>query len=187
MRVEDLFKFIDRALNLTGLSFITVLIASFALVLSITLLALHMASRERTNEKPVESDQRTSTSSLLYICASLLMALGLLRSLIHRYIDLVLIMGISLYVVILTLTCIWFKGSRTFPFLFSFFTSSLLFALFFSSKVMLNGVEAAETTVDTLQIYHEGRFQFSRHASWYDLAPVDAIVKVSLLLSLIHI
>lgn len=181
MYVEDLFKLIDEVLNLTRLSLIIILIVFFACVFSITLFTMYMAARERANKGLIEGGQRTRIFSLLYICVSPLMTLGLIRSLSDHDIDLLLVVSISLYIVILTLTCIWFKGFLTFPFVLSFFTSSLLFAFFFSSKVMLNGIEAAETTVDTLQIYHEGHFQFSRHASWYDLAPIDAIMKVFLL------
>jgi hypothetical protein len=103
-------------------------------------------------------------------------------------VDTVLILGLVIYIFTLVFTVILtptlLKRSRRFILTLLFMVSTFLYVFFFSSKVLLNGVEAAETTVDTLQIYYEGHWIFSRHASWYDMAPVDAIVKVFLLLVL---
>ena len=142
----------------------------------------YIARRKQAGgEAAVKNNGRFGLLSALYACTVLFTAFGLVQSLIEHCIDSSLVIALSIYIGILMLTCIWFNGPETFPFLFLFFASSLFFALFFSSKVMLNGVDAAETTVDTLQIYCEGYFRFSRHAGWYDLAPIDAIMKVFLL------
>ncbi|MCR8487096.1 MAG: hypothetical protein NDP22_01620 [Crenarchaeota archaeon] len=50
-----------------------------------------------------------------------------------------------------------------------------------SAKWLIRGVDAEETSADTLNIYYNGGFQYSMHAGWYDLAPVDSILKVMLL------
>jgi hypothetical protein len=123
--------------------------------------------------------------SAIYLLIVILMIAGMSFSIYLYTIDLLLILGLVAYISILVITIILtFTSSEIssrFSFIFLFVLSTFLYAFFFSSKVLLNGVEAAETTVDTLQIYYEGRWVFSRHAGWYDLAPVDAIVKVFLL------
>ncbi|MEM4004806.1 MAG: hypothetical protein QXM43_04130 [Desulfurococcaceae archaeon] len=50
-----------------------------------------------------------------------------------------------------------------------------------SARWLIRGVDAEETSADTLNIYYNGNFQYSMHAGWYDLAPVDSIIKVILL------
>ncbi len=50
-----------------------------------------------------------------------------------------------------------------------------------SGRWLIRGVDAEETSADTLSIFYAGNFQYSRHAGWYDLAPVDSLIKVMLL------
>jgi len=182
MRVEDIFEFIDNVLGLKRLSNIIVLLTSSILVFSASLYILCMATRRQVGiEHAVEDNRRFKLFIALYACTVLLMVFGLVQSLIEYYISSSLIIALIIYIDILMLTYIWFNGTKEFPFLFLFFTSSLLFTHFFSSKAVLNGVDSTETMADTLQIYYEGSFRFSRHAGWYDWAPVDAIMKIFLL------
>jgi len=50
-----------------------------------------------------------------------------------------------------------------------------------SARWLIRGVDAEETSSDTLNIYYNSYFRYSMHAGWYDLAPVDSIIKVILL------
>jgi hypothetical protein len=188
MHVEDLFRFIDKILGLNRISNIAVLIVSAIVVFSLTLLILHKIRREYSNnikQNTFSYRDATPIVSAMYLWATILMIIGISSSVYWYKVDIVLILGLTIYVCSLIFTIIFshalFKGSRHYPLTLLFTVSTFLYALFFSSKVLLNGVEASETTVDTLQIYYEGYWRFSRHASWYDLAPVDAIIKVFLL------
>lgn len=182
MHVEDLFRLIDNVLGLSKLSNVTVLLISSVLVFTATLSVLHMAIRRHANENTSgKANVGIKSFSMAYICVILLMASGLACSLDEHNVNMLLVLSLSIYVLVLMWTCFCFRGQRKFLFFLLFYISVLLFASFFSGKVLLNGVEAAETTVDTLQIYAQGCFQFSRHAGWYDLAPVDAIMKTSML------
>jgi low temperature requirement protein LtrA len=82
-----------------------ILMLSFIIVLSMMLFALYMiATRERASEGLTRESGGTKIFPLLYADISSLMALGLACSLKDRYIDLLLVVSISLYVVALTLT-----------------------------------------------------------------------------------
>lgn len=59
--------------------------------------------------------------------------------------------------------------------------STIIIIFLVSGRWLIRGVDAEETSADTLNIYYNGNFQYSRHAGWYDLAPVDSIIKVFLL------
>jgi len=50
----------------------------------------------------------------------------------------------------------------------------------FTTKYIANGVEEHEVTSDMINIYLNGYFRWSIHGSHYDLAPLDAILKVML-------
>jgi hypothetical protein len=191
MYVEDLFRFIDRILGLDGIPNIIMLVVSASIIFFLTLLILHKIKHEYFNYiKQNTSLYRHDVFVVLtmYLWAVLLMIAGVNSSVYWYKIDTVLILGLVIYIYSLVFTVILtptlLKRSRRFILTLLFMVSTFLYVFFFSSKVLLNGVEATETTVDTLQIYYEGHWIFSRHASWYDMAPVDAIVKVFLLLVL---
>ncbi|MEM4847580.1 MAG: hypothetical protein QW794_07480, partial [Thermosphaera sp.] len=50
--------------------------------------------------------------------------------------------------------------------------STIIIIFLVSGRWLIRGVDAEETSADTLNIYYNGNFQYSRHAGWYDLAPV---------------
>jgi hypothetical protein len=57
---------------------------------------------------------------------------------------------------------------------------AILTIFLFGSRHIINGVEEHETTSDMINIVFNGYFRWSIHASHYDLAPLDAILKVML-------
>ncbi len=59
--------------------------------------------------------------------------------------------------------------------------SAVTIVFLVSARWLIRGVDAEETSSDTLNIYYNGYFRYSMHAGWYDLAPVDSIIKVILL------
>ena len=188
MYVEDLFKFIDKILGLNRIPNIAVLVVSAIVVFFLTLLVLRKIRREYFNSIKQNTflyRYAASIISVMYLWAVILMITGMSSSVYWHTVDIVLILGLVTYVCTLVFTIILspalLKRSRHLSFTLLFMVSTFLYVLFFSSKVLLNGVEAAETTVDTLQIYYEGCWRFSRHAGWYDIEPVDAVVKMFLL------
>ncbi|MEM3806027.1 MAG: hypothetical protein QXV08_08230 [Desulfurococcus sp.] len=59
--------------------------------------------------------------------------------------------------------------------------SAITIIFIVSARWIIRGVDAEETSSDTLNIYYNSYFRYSMHAGWYDLAPVDSIIKVILL------
>ena len=190
MYVEDLFRLIDRILGLGGIPSIAVLVVSASIVFFLTLSILRKIGHIYFDyvRKNTFLFRHSIIILAMYLWTILLMIAGISSSVYWYKVDTVLILGLVIYVYTLVFTVIstptLLKRSRHFILTLLFMVSTFLYVFFFSSKVLLNGVEAAETTVDTIQIYYENRWIFSRHASYYDLAPVDAIVKVFLLLVL---
>jgi len=58
------------------------------------------------------------------------------------------------------------------------FTVIIPFA--FTAKLIANGIDEGEVTSDMINIYLNGYFRWSIHGNHYDLAPLDAILKVML-------
>ena len=57
---------------------------------------------------------------------------------------------------------------------------AVLIVFLFGSRHLINGVHEEETTSDIINILINGHFRWSVHGSHYDLAPLDAILKVML-------
>ncbi len=62
-----------------------------------------------------------------------------------------------------------------------FHALSMAFIVTLAGHMIYYGADSQETTADTLQIFINGHFTHSMHAPWYNLAPVDAILKVMML------
>ncbi|MEM1510434.1 MAG: hypothetical protein QW096_11280 [Thermofilaceae archaeon] len=177
LNVEKLFNFIDNVFCLSEIPNIIVLVFSTLIVFILSLFILYMAINKQINSRREKLRTATNKWLTLYTLSSLIMIIGFIYSFHELTINVLLVLGILMQVFTLILTGVKFEGFPRFSLLFMFYLSSILLMVFFSSKVLINGVDAAETTTDALQIYFEGHFRFSRHAGWYDLAPVDAIMK----------
>jgi len=83
------------------------------------------------------------------------------------------------------LACSWqnFEGKRNLEFVKKFLMhfNAIVIIFVLTAKWLIRGIDAEETSADTLNIFFNGRFEYSLHAGWYDLAPVDSIIKVILL------
>ena len=83
------------------------------------------------------------------------------------------------------LACSWqyFNGKRNLEFVKKFLMhfNAIVIIFILAAKWLIRGVDAEETSADTLNIFFNGHFEYSMHAGWYDLAPVDSIIKVALL------
>jgi len=188
MRVEELFKFIDKLFRLDRVPNTVILLLSTTLMFLLSLLILYRIRQQTNGVKLGKSGKSFNalTRSVIYahVCIALSTIIGMSHSIYRYSISPLLVLSFVTYIAYLVSTLIIhqvFPQEERKKLLLLFFITSLLYTFFFSSKVLLNGIEASETTVDTLQIFHDGYWRFSRHAGWYDLAPVDAIVKVFLL------
>jgi len=183
MRVEEIFRVLDLVLRLDKMSNLAVLILSAVSIYIFSLfLLLLITNADKYNNisggKNNEGSRHYILSSILLMASLLMMFYGLIGSIGSLVITNVLVLGLSMYV--LTLIYMFlkpFNGKQNSLMLLLFYINTILFATVFASKVLINGIDAAETTTDVLQIWFEKHFYFSRHAGWYDLAPIDAILK----------
>jgi hypothetical protein len=83
------------------------------------------------------------------------------------------------------LACSWqyFGSGRKIERVKEFLThfNAILIIFILSAKWLMRGLDAEESSADTLNIFFNGHFEYSMHARWYDLAPVDSLIKVVLL------
>ncbi len=56
--------------------------------------------------------------------------------------------------------------------------ASMIFIFALSGRMINNGIDAQETTVDTYNIFVNGFYPYSLHNPIYNLAPIDSILKV---------
>jgi len=180
MSVEELFRAIDSVLRIGNIPNLTVLILSAVFVFALSLpLLLTIIERKEVHSRRDEEGERYYIYFLIPLIVSFfLMLYGLIESISSLTITNVLVLGLSVY--ILSLIYIFLKSTSKKPsslILLFFYIDTVLFATTFSSKALINGIDATETTTDVLQIWYAKHFYFSRHAGWYDLAPIDAILK----------
>jgi hypothetical protein len=108
---------------------------------------------------------------------------GFVISFYEFTVNILFILGLIMFIVSINLHLIYiliFKKTLLYErlLILLFWNLLCLILFFYSAKPLLNGVDATETTADTLQIFIVGHWAFSRHAGWYDFAPVDSIIKV---------
>jgi len=184
MRVEEVFRVIDSVLKLDNVSNLVILVSSATLIFMFSLLLLttircnNVNNRKNDRKNGEENNHHYTSTSILLVISFLLMFYGLIESISSFTITNVLVLGLVIYV--LTLVYMFLKpinGKQIPLILWLFYMNTFLFVTVFSSKVLINGVDATETTTDVLQIWFEKHIYFSRHAGWYDLAPIDAVLK----------
>jgi len=180
MRVEEVFRIIDSVLKLNSVSNLIVLASSATLIFmfSLLLLTIIRSNNVSNRENSRKNGHNYISASILLAISFLLMFYGLIESISNYTITNMLVLGLVTYV--LTLVYMFLKpinSEPVFPILLLFYINTFLFTTIFASKVLINGIDAAETTTDVLQIWFEKHFYFSRHAGWYDFAPIDAVLK----------
>jgi len=174
---------IDRALNMQGLPLTIYLIFVFGATF---ILALILSSATRINRHRNRSHSFRSSSSSVAIAIMLinmillLVGIGLSVNAFH-YSSLAVFsmfaIPISFYVLAMTKTSNNKSNAqlRTLALILAILTIFV-----FGSRHLINGVEEHETTSDMINIAINGYFRWSIHGSHYDLAPLDAILKVVL-------
>jgi len=183
MRVEELFRMVDSIIGLNEISNLIVIPVSAILVFVLSLgLFLSINKHNKVQQKENLRVKDYYLILLLLTTSLAFLLYGLIESISQLTITNVLIVGFLIYIA--TLTYIFLVSSinkQSFSILFLFYLSTLLFVTPFSSKPLINGVDTIEATTDVLQIWYDKHFSFSRHAGWYDFAPVNAITKNFLL------
>jgi hypothetical protein len=131
------------------------------------------------------SDNRYKRKLCLLVCPLLLFSVGVsifafistyLSS--HFYSHYIVLGLITQLFCSFILACSWqyFKSEHNLEFIKKFLThfNAIVIIFLLAAKWLIRGVDAEETSADTLNISFNGHFEYSLHAGWYDLAPVDS-------------
>ncbi len=181
--LENFLYRLDIIVGLNQISSIYWLILVLISFLTLTLLCLN----SRIYGKSSINIQRHKLYLLIYLLA-LLSAGFTLVSFVYSYatsyfysIHVVLSLIIQLLVLYMLANTLQLStySQRLVRFTVHFNAITIIFIL--AAKYLIRGLDAQETVADTINIFFNGRFAFSMHAEWYDLAPVDSLIKVALL------
>jgi len=185
--LESLLRSIDSALGLANLPAILWLLYVMAFFLIFTIIAEFL-------KKPNSLPHRVSKKQLS--CLLVLFSLGfsscfsllafIVSYLRGYYYSFNVVLGLIAQLIFsLTLSMFWNasthdkKVESVKRFIVHLSAVTIIFLV--SARWLIRGVDAEETSSDTLNIYYNSYFRYSMHAGWYDLAPVDSIIKVILL------
>lgn len=178
--LDRILRPIDEALNIQGLPLIIYLILVFGATLILTLILSSITSVNKHRSRGFWSFLSNTTIAIVLInIVLLLVGISLSVNAFH-YSSLavfsMLIIPSSLYALAVTKTNNNKNtGLRTLALILAILTIFV-----FGSRDLIYGVEEQETTSDMINIVINGYFRWSIHGSHYDLAPLDAILKVML-------
>jgi len=176
--INELLSKPSSALGLSRLSITIYLFLVFIIYLAITIIFILL----QTFNKCVKNNQAKSNFShnfilVILIINILLILIGLASSLGLFYYSLVLVLAVLIIPITTYLISLINNDSKV-EFLSIIFAILVIFI--FASRDLVTGIAEQETTSDAINIYLNGYFRWSIHASWYDLAPLDAILNVIL-------
>jgi len=176
--IDRVLSAVSNTLYIQKLSVLTYLILVFIALLGFTISLLTPASLRR-NRKTRLNPNLLIYSIVLTNTSLLLVGISTSIGLFHYSLPALL----STFIIPLTFYALasietdWnkHKGLRLLTLVLA-----VLVIFLFGSKHLINGIEEQETTSDMINILINGHFRWSIHGSHYDLAPLDAILKVVL-------
>jgi len=180
--LDKLLREVDVWLGFRGLPLITYLFLGFVFNLALTLALLAVGVKGKSTPSPSSRSSarvfRVRAATALTYLNVILLVVGAITSAWTFHYSGVLIVAIVVVPVVVYLA-LSTGGSP--PQLSRGLLVLATLALFtFAAKHLVNGIEEHEVTSDVISIYLNGYFRWSIHGSHYDLAPLDAILKVTL-------
>jgi len=182
--IDELLRGVNDWLGLQKLSLLTYLILVFMLNLTLTLIFLALSIKSGNASNPSSKDgarafrvPAPAIVALIFLNGLLLVA-GFIASAWTFHFSALLIAAIVLAPVVAYLAL--FTGGAPPRLSRGLLILAVLVLFAFAARHIVNGIEEHETTSDMINIYLNGYFRWSIHGSHYDLAPLDAILKVML-------
>jgi hypothetical protein len=178
--LDKILRLIDRALHIQGFPLTIYLILVFGVTFILTLISSSITFVNRRRGRSFWFPSSNSTLAIVLVNIVLLLA-GISLSVGTFHYSLLAVFSmlttpISFYILVARKTNNNENtGLRTLALVLAILTIFV-----FGSRHIINGVEEDETTSDMINIVINGYFRWSIHASHYDLAPLDAILKVML-------
>ena len=182
--MDELLREVNDWLGLQKLSLLTYLILVFMVNLTLTLIFLAISIKIRNASNPKSKDSarafRVPAPAIIALISlnALLLVAGVITSAWTFHFSALLIAAIVLAPVVAYLAL--FTGGTPPRLSRGLLMLAALVLFIFAARHVVNGVEEGETTSDMINIYLNGYFRWSIHSSHYDLAPLDAMLKVML-------
>jgi hypothetical protein len=178
MFLDKILSPIDKVLGTQRLSLTTYLILVFGITLILALVLLGISSVNRNRK----FRSLPGNAILVIILLSIfLLLIGVSSSVgaFHYSLPTLLFMlmiPISFYILVMTKT----DNNKSVKLQILALILTVLTVFLFGSRHFINGIEERENTSDMINIIINGYFKWSVHGPHYDLAPLDAILKVML-------
>jgi len=168
----------DRALGLSHLPILVYLAFVFTIILIASAL-LYLASRARMfNLGEREGGFLFKVVMFIVLSNIILLLVGVITSLESFHYSSAMILAILLVPVAVYLAVL--AGGRVSGINMVLLVMVVVVVFVFGSRHIVTGIEEGETTSDMINIYLNGYFRWSIHGDHYDLAPLDAVLKVML-------
>jgi len=179
MFIDKLLRGLDEALGVSSIPIIEYLMLVFVTVLIVTVLVLVISVKVSRGSGYARSSKSPYYVVLGAVMASIFLLLtGVLFSLNTFHYSPILIASILVTPLVVYLVLIAGVNASGIKMVLLVLATIVIFV--FWSRYLVTGIEEHETTSDMINIYVNGYFRWSIHAVHYDLAPLDAILKVML-------
>lgn len=187
MYLENLIKQLSDLLGLGQIPLTSFLIYSALFFFCLTLYLFVGGSKRFVHQQVAHIDSEGSPNRLLerivlgVIFAITVIALYDILRLYNQF-SYPLSLIFSLYALLILFTLIPFFAPRFAKKRYRWaLVGSVTIIVALSTGMVINGIEAQETTADTINIFFNNGFSSSIHNPAYDMAPVDSLIKVAVL------
>ena len=178
--LDKILRPIDRVLNIQGLPLTIYLIFAFGAIFILTLILSSITPINRHRSRGFRSFSSSVAITIMLISIILLLVGISLSVNAFHYSSLAILSMFAIPISFYALTVTKASNNRNRKLGALALILAILTIFVFGSRHLINGVEEHETTSDMINIVINGYFRWSIHGSHYDLAPLDAILKVML-------
>ena len=181
MFVDRLLKDLDKVLGTSRIPIVGYLMLVFTVVFVVTVLVLWLSSVKVSHRINRDSSRTRGFYHVVLgvVIANIsLLLIGVMTSLNNFHYSLILVASLLMIPLVVYLTVL--PGSRASRIRVALLVLATVVIFVFGSRHLVTGIEEGETTSDMINIYVNGYFRWSIHGPHYDLAPLDAILKVML-------
>ena len=181
MFVDRLLKDLDKVLGTSHIPTVGYLMLVFTVVFVVTILILQFSSVKVSHRinRDISRTRGFYRVVLGVVIANMsLLLIGVMTSLNNFHYSPILVASLLMIPLVVYLTVLSGSGASRIRVVLLVLATVVIFV--FGSRHLVTGIEEHETTSDMINIYVNGYFRWSIHGAHYDLAPLDAILKVML-------
>lgn len=171
---------VDQVLDTRSIPLVSWLLLIAVGFFIVTLASELLASREKTSKRAIRANP--GVHWLLIITSLITLSSYVYSYISGYYYSIYVTVGIIAQLIALLLVSLIYSktplGEKDRAMGIALHLSAMTIIFVVSARWLIRGVDVEETSADTLNIYYNGGYRYSMHAGWYDLAPVDSLLKV---------